>query len=257
MKKDLIIVVAFLCLVACNTREYIRKQVMEHGPVEICPLLNMIEWYSYSYYCLPEDMDEIFSFFDREWSIDSSGLVSTKPYIDYARSHRHSYAFYSDSVFIYDPYHKYGFRVEGHPLYWLEHPERFPENMPDYWGNFRPAAYYKDGLISRSFDYEKYKIWTRKKIDAICRYDRKTDELKVLAGVDKPYDISPEDTALVQRLTAVKDTVRMFMKENPDIYSYVFPMQLSEKGNPWRFRLFEDWASRHTEESVESYHSRP
>lgn len=242
-----------LFLAGCDSRDSIRRKALECDNHYVGgPITNIMEWYSHSYYRLPESFDEVIAFFDREWSVDSTVLIYEKPDIECFRRQKPLYAYYRDSVFIYDPKVNISYSIEGHPLYWLEHPERFPEDLPDYWGNFRPAAYLKDGLISRSFDYEKYKIWTRKRIDAICRYERKTDELTVLAGVDKPYKISPGDTALIQRLAAVKDTVRMFMKENPDIYSYVFPMQLSEKGNPWRFRFFEDWDHRNAGESAES-----
>ena len=254
MNKFCIVSVIIVCITACNMRERIRKDVLfvSRDMTYECPLNGVIEWYAQSYYRLPKNMKEVNDFFYREWDIDSSSHSYTRFYMDYFKKNKPRYAYYADSVFIFDPVDSTGYRVDGHPLYWLEHPEHFPEDRPGYWENFRPAAYYKDGLISRSFDYEKYKIWTRKKIDAICRYKRKTDELTVLAGVDKPYEISPEDTALIQRLAAVKDTVRMFMKENPDIYSYVFPMQLSEKGNPWRFRFFEERARRHAEESTKS-----
>ena len=240
MNKCCTVLAIMICITACNTRERIRKDVLyvTRDITYECPLNDVIEWYSICYYRLPHNMKEVNDFFYREWDIDSSSISkSSKRWMDYFKENEPRYAYYTDSVFIFDSIDSAGYRVDGHPLYWLEHPELYPENRPDYWNNFWPMAYYRDGLVSRSFDHEKYKIWTRKRIDAICRYDRKTDELTVLAGVDKPYRVSPDDTALINRLEAVKDTVRMFMKENPEIYSYVFPIQLSDKGNPWRVRF--------------------
>lgn len=240
MNKYCIVPVIIICITACSMRERIRKDVLyvSRDITYECPLNGVIEGYAKSYYRLPQNMKEVNDFFYREWDIDSSSLTDyIKLCMDYFKENEPRYAYYTDSVFIFDPIDSAGYRVDGHPLYWLEHPESYPENRPDYYDNFWPAAYYRNGLVSRSFDHEKYKIWTRKRIDAICRYDRKTDVLTVLCGVDKPYRVSPDDTTLIKRIEAVKDTVRMFMKENPEIYSYVFPIQLSEKGNSWRFHF--------------------
>ena len=252
MNRKFLYLIVILCSISCNSRDQIRREALEHGNYDAF-FMGVVRSYTCCYYRLPENMEQVFEHYDNIYAGTEMDAYPISYEIDYLHKHKPRYAYYVDSIFIYDPYLKEGYCVYGHPLIWLEHPDSYPNQ--DYWFNFETTAYDKHGryIGPKVFDYEKYKIWTRPKVDAICRYDRRTDSLTVLAGVDKLYEISPEDTSLIRRLDAIKDTVRMYMKENPEVYSYMFPMQLSEKGNPWVDPIIRRWLEENA--MTESHHN--
>ncbi len=143
---------------------------------ECYSFLNFItNYYCNAYYSLPRDKESLLHFTERWRTKDSCFAMYEESYdmcFSDLMSLKVEFAYYTDSVFLYTetPYNKIGCCVYGHPFYWLEHPERYDPYRSDYYYQFRPSAYSKDGeyLFEEEFDYQQLS----KQIDSLCsRYD--------------------------------------------------------------------------------------
>lgn len=114
---------------------------------------NIIEHYSACNYRMPTDMDEICDFMNNLIEKDPVGYGYVKEFSDYISEHRHLMVSYTDSVFIYFPGEKIGCCTYGSPYYWIEHPEKYPEDRLDYNTNFQISAFDKEGHYIYDLDY--------------------------------------------------------------------------------------------------------
>ena len=153
-----VLAIPFSCARQYNVRELAIK-------TETYTEMNaVIEFYSVCNYRLPENSDQLLDFL-AEWKIQDpdsylydSFYPTEKSFIDLIKNNNLQWEFYTDSVFVYSSSLNLGTCVYGHPFYWLEHPERFPEERHDYFDNFRPAIFdYKGNFIFRFDIIQKLK----------------------------------------------------------------------------------------------------
>lgn len=157
MTRHFSLILAVLAIPFSCTRQYnVRELAIK---TETYTEMNsVIEFYSVCNYRLPENSDQLLDFL-AEWKIQDpdsylydSFYPTEKSFIDLIKKNNLQWEFYTDSVFAYSSFLNLGTCVYGHPFYWLEHPERFPEERHDYFDNFRPSIFDHQGKFIFNFD---------------------------------------------------------------------------------------------------------
>ena len=158
-------------MLSCTGSSSVRELAIKNE-VFFTPVNNIIELYSSYHYELPENYNQIIEFL-KEWKkqdpdsfwLDYDNTDNTDK-IEEMRALAPQGEFYRDSIFLYYQQLNTGVCVYGHPYYWLEHPERFPEDRMDYDSFFRPSAFDSDGNIDFCFNREGL----QEKLDEIGRF---------------------------------------------------------------------------------------
>ena len=146
----------FYILVSCGHNLNVREMAIQNNVYST--VNGIIEYYSECNYRLPEDFDQVLDFLaewkkhDPESYFYDSFYPKEKSFIEFLKNNYPKCEFYADSVFLYFPSWNLGTCVYGHPFYWLEHPERFPEERHDYFDNFRPSIFDHQGKFIFNFD---------------------------------------------------------------------------------------------------------
>lgn len=110
-----------------------------------------------------------------------------KSFIDLIKNNNLQWEFYTDSVFVYSSSLNLGTCVYGHPFYWLEHPERYPEERVDYFDNFRPSIFDHQGKFIFNFDL------IDKLTDEIDSIKEKYSNMVMVNNKLKNVEIIPEE----------------------------------------------------------------
>lgn len=228
IKTVVVWAVALMQVISCNN---------DYTIYEDAPLNSVIKRYSSEYYGLPENIDIIIEYLERMKRESPDTYFYTEPYlekdmVDILKSGKFKYVYSKDSVLIYDKKNKDKYLIRGHPFFWLEHPDAYPDDSYDYWLRFRPSFFDETGHHLYEYDDIGSIVHSGKKYDAICKYDRVDDTLYIFSG-SKAYYIPDYDTLLKNHIGKIKDTINAFINDNTKVYSYIFPMQLSTVGNLW------------------------
>ena len=182
-----VLAIPFSCARQYNVRELAIK-------TEIYSEMNaVIEFYSVCNYRLPENSDQLLDFL-AEWKIQNpdsylydSFYPTEKSFIDLIKKNNLQWEFHPDSVFVYSSSLNLGTCVYGHPFYWLEHPERYPEARVDYFDNFRPSIFDHQGKFIFNFDL------IDKLTDEIDSIKEKYSNMVMVNNKLKNVEIIPEE----------------------------------------------------------------
>lgn len=230
MKRSLVLIMALLQIVSCKS---------SYTMYENDPLNSVIKRYSFEYYTLPDNMNQVIQYLEQLKQVSPDTYYYSKPYlvadlVEILKRNKYKYVYLKDSVFVYDVKNRDGYVVRGNPYYWLEHPDGYPEDLHDYWSYFNSACFDEMGNHMYEFDDYSFAIQTGKNYDAICKLDRVGDmyTFSISAGSHQYY-IPSYDTLLVKKINRIRDTISAFMNNNPNVYSCIIPVQLSKTGTLW------------------------
>lgn len=269
MRSLVIFLSLFYNLVSCGHNLNVREMAIQNNVYST--VNGIIEYYSECNYRLPEDFDQVLDFLaewkkhDPESYLYDSFYPKEKSFIDFLKNNYPKCEFHADSVFLYFPSWNLGTCVYGHPFYWLEHPERFPEERHDYFDNFRPAIFdYKGNFIFRFDIIQKLKegmnlikekhgntVMIKNKLKKqialpwkpyiramiICSYDGSGD-IKIETPLPKEYfvldktnnEITPGDINLSESLNPMfeelTDLMQKSLIENPTVNKVMFTTEL-------------------------------
>ena len=191
MRSLVIFLSLFYNLVSCGHNLNVREMAIQNNVYST--VNGIIEYYSECNYRLPEDFDQVLDFLaewkkhDPESYLYDSFYPKEKSFIEFLKNNYPKCEFHADSVFLYFPSWNLGTCVYGHPFYWLEHPERFPEERHDYFDNFRPSIFDHQGKFIFNFDL------IDKLTDEIDSIKEKYSNMVMVNNKLKNVEIIPEE----------------------------------------------------------------
>lgn len=141
---------------SCSQKAAIREKAIRYESET--ELNGLIEYYSRCYYKLPNNISQLIYFLEKweEHAPESywSHITSDPDMRNLLKKDNPLISSYGDSLFIYLKKQRLGCCVYGHPYYWIEHADAYPYYRPDYWENFRVAAF--DEQDNYLFDFPYY-----------------------------------------------------------------------------------------------------